>query len=140
MVVRPRGSKMRASCWSSFSQRRSEEHTSELQSPCNLVCRLLLEKKKNKRSSYVYLTEYQTVNPRIAFSSLIYVMTVNTYILASLFLASSCMSTQTYNSTIRFIRPIIRRDRMLRKCTRLRLQIELFRFATRNRHITGLGY
>src|SRR2546426_7399793 len=28
--------------------RRSEEHTSELQSPCNLVCRLLLEKKKNQ--------------------------------------------------------------------------------------------
>src|SRR5256885_12787555 len=27
-------------------ERRSEEHTSELQSPCNLVCRLLLEKKK----------------------------------------------------------------------------------------------
>src|ERR1039457_3142829 len=27
---------------------RSEEHTSELQSPCNLVCRLLLEKNKNK--------------------------------------------------------------------------------------------
>src|SRR2546426_9181787 len=30
---------------------RSEEHTSELQSPCNLVCRLLLEKKKKKTSS-----------------------------------------------------------------------------------------
>src|SRR2546426_9068474 len=29
------------------SKARSEEHTSELQSPCNLVCRLLLEKKKN---------------------------------------------------------------------------------------------
>src|SRR2546426_2334570 len=29
-----------------FTDRRSEEHTSELQSPCNLVCRLLLEKKK----------------------------------------------------------------------------------------------
>src|SRR6478735_11767283 len=28
---------------------RSEEHTSELQSPCNLVCRLLLEKKKKHR-------------------------------------------------------------------------------------------
>src|SRR5256885_12305995 len=28
---------------------RSEEHTSELQSPCNLVCRLLLEKKKNSK-------------------------------------------------------------------------------------------
>src|SRR5256885_7391291 len=32
---------------------RSEEHTSELQSPCNLVCRLLLEKKKIK-----YLAHY----------------------------------------------------------------------------------
>src|SRR5256885_5003945 len=32
----------RSSRW----RRRSEEHTSELQSPCNLVCRLLLEKKK----------------------------------------------------------------------------------------------
>src|SRR2546426_9308601 len=30
---------------------RSEEHTSELQSPCNLVCRLLLEKKK--KNNYV---------------------------------------------------------------------------------------
>src|SRR5256885_5011206 len=30
---------------------RSEEHTSELQSPCNLVCRLLLEKKNTNRSS-----------------------------------------------------------------------------------------
>src|SRR2546426_2955447 len=28
---------------------RSEEHTSELQSPCNLVCRLLLEKKKKRK-------------------------------------------------------------------------------------------
>src|SRR3989454_7139710 len=31
---------------------RSEEHTSELQSPCNLVCRLLLEKKKPNRRTY----------------------------------------------------------------------------------------
>src|SRR5256885_13236945 len=30
---------------------RSEEHTSELQSPCNIVCRLLLEKKKNSHYS-----------------------------------------------------------------------------------------
>src|SRR2546426_1675605 len=30
---------------------RSEEHTSELQSPCNLVCRLLLEKKKKKKTT-----------------------------------------------------------------------------------------
>src|ERR1039457_1977200 len=32
-------------------QSRSEEHTSELQSPCNLVCRLLLEKKKQEPQS-----------------------------------------------------------------------------------------
>src|SRR5256885_8293309 len=34
-----------------YAVRRSEEHTSELQSPCNLVCRLLLEKKKNTSHS-----------------------------------------------------------------------------------------
>src|SRR2546426_1586538 len=32
--------------YSATDSQRSEEHTSELQSPCNLVCRLLLEKKK----------------------------------------------------------------------------------------------
>src|SRR5688500_19408031 len=39
-----------------LQQPRSEEHTSELQSPCNLVCRLLLEKKNNKR----YTTRHDT--------------------------------------------------------------------------------
>src|SRR5256885_11892058 len=39
---------------------RSEEHTSELQSPCNLVCRLLLEKKKNNFSD-TYTTTAPTV-------------------------------------------------------------------------------
>src|SRR3989454_9391961 len=38
---------------------RSEEHTSELQSPCNLVCRLLLEKKKNTDGmTYANLSSY----------------------------------------------------------------------------------
>src|SRR3989454_1427972 len=36
------------SACASSAHSRSEEHTSELQSPCNLVCRLLLEKKKKK--------------------------------------------------------------------------------------------
>src|SRR5256885_5447026 len=36
--------------------KRSEEHTSELQSPCNLVCRLLLEKKKKKKNSISNIT------------------------------------------------------------------------------------
>src|SRR3989454_6152913 len=35
---------------------RSEEHTSELQSPCNLVCRLLLEKKKKTTTILPYYT------------------------------------------------------------------------------------
>src|SRR5256885_6590752 len=41
---------------------RSEEHTSELQSPCNLVCRLLLEKKK-KIAYKRFLQEYP--HPRL---------------------------------------------------------------------------
>src|SRR2546426_1505372 len=36
--------------------KRSEEHTSELQSPCNLVCRLLLEKKKKQETELLRLT------------------------------------------------------------------------------------
>src|SRR5947208_6382407 len=35
-----------------IGRRRSEEHTSELQSPDHLVCRLLLEKKKEKKKSH----------------------------------------------------------------------------------------
>src|SRR2546426_11741621 len=44
-------SKLVIRSWKNWSARpaRSEEHTSELQSPCNLVCRLLLEKKKKKK-------------------------------------------------------------------------------------------
>src|SRR5256885_12457409 len=37
------------------SLQRSEEHTSELQSPCNLVCRLLLEKKKKNTQTREHL-------------------------------------------------------------------------------------
>src|SRR5205807_8654615 len=39
-------------CWRAWKSR-SEEHTSELQSPCNLVCRLLLEKKKKKKDKAI---------------------------------------------------------------------------------------
>src|SRR5256885_3473806 len=45
---RPPAARMeRATRFAQLSRSRSEEHTSELQSPCNLVCRLLLEKKKS---------------------------------------------------------------------------------------------
>src|SRR5256885_13289273 len=42
---------------------RSEEHTSELQSPCNLVCRLLLEKKKFTQHT-ILLPFFTTLSPR----------------------------------------------------------------------------
>src|SRR2546430_12503260 len=41
-----------------FGEKRSEEHTSELQSQSNLVCRLLLEKKKTtRRSIYIHFVQ-----------------------------------------------------------------------------------
>src|SRR2546426_9124955 len=40
------------------SASRSEEHTSELQSPCNLVCRLLLEKKKYTRINLILQLQF----------------------------------------------------------------------------------
>src|SRR5256885_11137597 len=45
-LYRPRLLRIRIFIHRAAALQRSEEHTSELQSPCNLVCRLLLEKKK----------------------------------------------------------------------------------------------
>src|SRR5438876_4726297 len=42
-------------------RRRSEEHTSELQSPVHLVCRLLLEKKKKKKTAISNPTNHQSI-------------------------------------------------------------------------------
>src|SRR5205807_3921470 len=50
------GANTRRPLQGSFSDR-SEEHTSELQSPCNLVCRLLLEKKKINDDDVRFLIE-----------------------------------------------------------------------------------
>src|SRR3989454_3085726 len=43
--------------------RRSEEHTSELQSPCNLVCRLLLEKKKKTKTPSSVVKHWVRTSP-----------------------------------------------------------------------------
>src|SRR2546426_7673833 len=43
----------RLACLGAVYAARSEEHTSELQSPCNLVCRLLLEKKNTHSATQV---------------------------------------------------------------------------------------
>src|SRR5256885_10076954 len=42
-------------------EKRSEEHTSELQSPCNLVCRLLLEKNKEHRHYHRQRSHHHTI-------------------------------------------------------------------------------
>src|SRR5256885_11063813 len=57
-VLRGRGRAARGRCRvrDRDRQHRSEEHTSELQSPCNLVCRLLLEKKKKHQLYYLKIT------------------------------------------------------------------------------------
>src|SRR5690349_23478068 len=55
-------SKLRMTIWLNWSRSpsaRSEEHTSELQSRRDLVCRLLLEKKKKKKNTY--LNEHNTL-------------------------------------------------------------------------------
>src|ERR1022692_5224179 len=47
---------------------RSEEHTSELQSPCNLVCRLLLEKKKQNKHNIIPLHHHTTIVMRSVYA------------------------------------------------------------------------
>src|SRR5256885_9427218 len=47
---------------------RSEEHTSELQSPCNLVCRLLLEKKKKMNSLMNVFCNYVNICDSISYN------------------------------------------------------------------------
>src|SRR5256885_15997283 len=49
---------------------RSEEHTSELQSPCNLVCRLLLEKKNTFFQIFIILISYLTIFHYVRFTSI----------------------------------------------------------------------
>src|SRR2546430_6493772 len=68
----PTGTTSTSTCWPARSpgptrrsrrSSRSEEHTSELQSQSNLVCRLLLEKKKNKPQNEPHFTETITTTP-----------------------------------------------------------------------------
>src|SRR5256885_12834066 len=59
-LLRPRPGTMKMSMRA--LRRRSEEHTSELQSPCNLVCRLLLEKKKHQYTYSIPVTTRNTAN------------------------------------------------------------------------------
>src|ERR1022692_4215855 len=52
--------------WRSAPPSRSEEHTSELQSPCNLVCRLLLEKKTDSGQPSIPYSSAQHPRPSLS--------------------------------------------------------------------------
>src|SRR5260221_4944093 len=52
--------------WVADKIKRSEEHTSELQSHSDLVCRLLLEKKKQRMSSSLHYTSESVMSPRLS--------------------------------------------------------------------------
>src|SRR5256885_13293123 len=54
----------------SHMRKRSEEHTSELQSPCNLVCRLLLEKKKKKQTDHTLTNNTQHIDTQLRITDL----------------------------------------------------------------------
>src|SRR2546430_10273732 len=51
---------------------RSEEHTSELQSQSNLVCRLLLEKKKSKISRCILLSSFISPTPLLTYQATLF--------------------------------------------------------------------
>src|SRR5688500_19593249 len=70
---------MGISAGSKYVGARSEEHTSELQSPCNIVCRLLLEKKKNhehikKTKEILRLVVLKVINILYKFTIMIHIV------------------------------------------------------------------
>src|SRR5256885_5999284 len=73
----------------SSSEFRSEEHTSELQSPCNLVCRLLLEKKKKTNSRVLLST---CTCPALSMISLALSTTTLTFSMSTTMASLCCLS------------------------------------------------
>src|ERR1022692_1455943 len=101
---------------------RSEEHTSELQSPCNLVCRLLLEKKKknNTRAAdthqHVYLsrtgvTVAETPLPQLSqWSTDTHVTTRLLVLFCFFFFFNDTATTEIYTLSLHDALPIYRCD------------------------------
>src|SRR5256885_4318799 len=84
---------------------RSEEHTSELQSPCNLVCRLLLEKKKKIILYIILLNQNNHKHPTMAFF-FDNQMTRHTSTASSLSIAFAYESVHATSHMIQFHDPI----------------------------------
>src|SRR5256885_1077314 len=83
--------------------RRSEEHTSELQSPCNLVCRLLLEKKKKKK--------HQTKTYIINYISIFSFVLLHLYLSFFFFFFNDTATTEIYTLSLHDALPICGRAR-----------------------------
>src|SRR5256885_2369630 len=79
---------------------RSEEHTSELQSPCNLVCRLLLEKKKKNRYTLYTFTVERCV---ISFYAYIFTILFSLYFF---FFFNDTATTEIYTLSLHDALPI----------------------------------
>src|ERR1039457_853459 len=97
---------------------RSEEHTSELQSPCNLVCRLLLEKKKKHKFNQMQLHESVTRNTSTALTlvslalsvlhvvSCLLVVLVCVYFFVFVFFFNDTATTEIYTLSLHDALPI----------------------------------
>src|ERR1039457_5632737 len=74
---------------------RSEEHTSELQSPCNLVCRLLLEKKK-KKTQQTPTSKLSQTPQQGCFSTCYPVQPLHRCVVSPVHLSLSCFSSSFF--------------------------------------------
>src|SRR5256885_7398932 len=92
-----------SNCWRSIPTRptltslraRSEEHTSELQSPCNLVCRLLLEKKiRNYPHKISFLcTKSNTIEYTLKYPQTLTSVIISAWIYLTLYITNNTMDT-----------------------------------------------
>src|ERR1039457_1361235 len=109
--------KPRSSWWHRCSGWRSEEHTSELQSPCNLVCRLLLEKKKKQpqkvehRDQHIiddqrcHLCTHPGVCLPVALS-LLYMIVIRCFLFFFFFFFNDTATTEIYTLSLHDALPI----------------------------------
>src|SRR6202521_4289234 len=90
---------------------RSEEHTSELQSPQNLVCRLLLEKKKGKYCMRTLSRDVAASAATFLITSLLSVSTPNTFFVLFFFFFNDTATTEIYTLSLHDALPISSRRR-----------------------------
>src|SRR2546430_4262858 len=93
----------RRAAFSAVWRERSEEHTSELQSQSNLVCRLLLEKKKNTYPKIIHVVNHYSKLPDVLFSHTI----VDAHNFASLVLLIILVSPSPFFLVVRSLEAVV---------------------------------